>query len=78
MSKTQAKGGLPQMTEEQKKQAIARAFAQKKLSIAEGCLFNLCQNTKFVENCNANELAEFAVATADAFMKAIYEKPIDE
>ncbi len=78
MSKTQAKGGLPQMTEEQKKQAIARAFAQKKLSIAEGCLFNLCQNTNAVNDYTAEEMARFAVKVADEFMKAAYEKPLDE
>lgn len=66
------------MTEEQKKAAIVRAFAQKKLSIAEGVLFNLCQSASAIDNYTAEEVATYAVKVADAFMKAAYEKPLDE
>lgn len=69
----------PQMTEEQKKEQIKRAFMQKRASIAEGVLFNLCQNSGLTSTAIAepNEIAEAAIKITDAFMDQLYNKTLE-
>lgn len=69
MANTKKKLAVP--TPEEREAAIKRAFAQKRASIAEGVLFNLAQNPS-VLNAEPKEVADSAVAIADAFMESLY------
>lgn len=61
-------------TEEEKKAAMARAYAQKRASLAEGVLFGLCNNPSIVSTAFAEpeKIAESAVKVVDAFMEKLY------
>lgn len=68
------------LTEEEKKDQMMRAFIQKKASLAEGILFNLCQNPSLAEICehehkNAVEIAD---SMSDKFLKIIYKMEVSE
>lgn len=72
---------IPPMNEEQKKEAMVRAAMQKKASIAEGILFNLCQNpTLFKTDAPLSLYGIEAVKTANdmatEFMKVVYGQEI--
>ena len=75
------------LTEEEKKSHIMRAFMQKRASLAEGILFNLCQAKDINNNTTNYEcmlLVDVAIEMADHLMEKLYgakpqeEKPKDE
>ena len=57
------------LTEEEKKSQIMRAFMQKRASLAEGILFNLCHRVRFITD---NDLVDRAVEMADRLMEKLY------
>ena len=60
------------MTPEERKEAAARAYMQKKESIATGVLFNLCRNPRTTEESNLEALVEAAVIMADKMIEKLY------
>lgn len=66
------------LTEEEKKEQFMRAYIQKKASLAEGILFNLCQNPSLLQICEANKKSavEIANSAAEECMKVIYKQDI--
>lgn len=76
MGKSSIRPVPPQMTEEQKKEQIARAFMQKRASLAEGILFNLCSNQSIISTAFAEpgKVAEAAIKITDALMEQLYGK----
>ena len=65
----------PQMSEEERKEQMTRAFLQKRASLAEGILFNLCQ----AKNININTtnkdcmlMVDIAIEMADQMMEKLY------
>ena len=77
----------PKMSEEERKEQMTRAFLQKRASLAEGILFNLCQ-AKDINNNTTNKecelMVDVAIEMADHLMEKLYgakpqeEKPKDE
>lgn len=61
-------------SEEEKKAAMARAYAQKRAALAEGVLFNLCNNPSMVSTAfsEPTKIAETAVTIAESFMGKLY------
>lgn len=61
-------------TEEEKKAAMARAYAQKRAALAEGVLFNLCNNPSMVSTAFTEpaKIADSAVKIAESFMEKLY------
>ena len=57
------------LTEEEKKSQIMRAFMQKRASLAEGILFNLCHRVRVITD---NDLVDRAVEMADRMMEKLY------
>ena len=77
----------PKMSEEEKKEQMTRAFLQKRASLAEGILFNLCQAKDINNNTTNYEcklMVDVAIEMADHLMEKLYgakpqeEKPKDE
>ena len=71
----------PKMSEEERKEQMTRAFLQKRASLAEGILFNLCQGVRTIPD---NELVDRSIDMADRLMEKLYgakpqeEKPKEE
>ena len=71
----------PKMSEEERKEQMTRAFLQKRASLAEGILFNLCQGVRTIPD---NELVDRSISMADRLMEKLYgakpqeEKPKEE
>lgn len=62
---------------EEKKEQIMRAILQKKASLAEGILYNLCQgcsNPTELIMADASRLVDIANTMADEFMKVVYHQ----
>lgn len=69
----------PQMSEEERKEQMTRAFLQKKASLAEGILFNLVQGAitnNDVSNFQCKSLVNLASEMADEFMKVVFGQEI--
>ena len=89
MNKSMKPGAAAQrpLTEEEKKSQIMRAFMQKRASLAEGILFNLCQ-AKDINNNTTNYqcklMVDVAIDMADQMKEKLFgakpqeEKPKDE
>ena len=64
-----------QMTEEERKEQITMAFMQKRASLAEGILFNLCQ-AKDINNNTTNKecvlMVDVAIEMADHLIEKLY------
>lgn len=63
------------LTEEEKKSQIMRAFMQKRASLAEGILFNLCQAKDITYNTTNKEyelMVDVAIEMADHLMEKLY------
>ena len=61
------------LTEEEKKSQIMRAFMQKRASLAEGILFNLCQGMNIIpRDEEINLLVDRSVEMADRLMEKLY------
>ena len=61
------------LTDEEKEERIARAFLQKKASLAEGVLFNMVQGNVVAD---AKGIVKIANDIADEFMRVIYGQEI--
>ena len=59
----------PKMSEEERKEQMTRAFLQKRASLAEGILFNLCQGVRTIPD---NELVDRSMDMADRLMEKLY------
>lgn len=59
------------LTEEEKKSQIMRAFMQKRASLAEGILFNLCQAMDYT-NKEGKLMVDMAIEMADHLMEKLY------
>ena len=76
------------LTEEEKKSQIMRAYMQKRASLVDGILFNLCQAKDINNNTTNNEcvlMVDVAIEMADHLMEKLYgakpqegEKPKEE
>lgn len=77
-----------QMTEEERKAQMTRAFLQKRASLAEGILFNLCQKMRITQILTKTAgilLVDRSIEMADLLMEKLYgaktqeeEKPKEE
>jgi hypothetical protein len=65
------------MTQEERKEAAARAYMQKKESIATGVLFNMMHNETLLQNFNAEGLVGLAIEIADAMIEKLYFTPAE-
>ena len=64
-----------QMTEEERKEQMTRAFLQKRAALAEGILFNLCQAKDINNNTTNYEcklMVDVAIEMADHLMEKLY------
>ena len=70
----------PKMSEEDRKKEMTRAFLQKRASLAEGILFNLCQGVSVIpRDEEINLLVDRSVEMADRLMEKLYgAKPQEE
>ena len=75
------------LTEEEKKSQIMRAYLQKRASLAEGILFNLCQKMRITQILTKTAgilLVDRSIEIADYMMEKLYgaktqeEKPKEE
>ena len=57
------------LTEEERKQQMTRAFLQKRASLAEGILFNLCQAGII---STGTDLVDRAIVMSDYLMEKLY------
>ena len=63
----------PKMSEEEKKEQMTRAFLQKRTSLAEGILFNLCQGLSIIpRDEEINLLVDRSIEIADYLMEKLY------
>ena len=63
------------LTEEEKKSQSMRAFMQKRASLVEGILFNLCQAKDINNNTTNHEcvlMVDVAIEMADHLMEKLY------
>lgn len=65
------------MTPEERKEQAARAYMQKRESIATGVLFNLMHNQNLLDGGEVTDLdvaaiADFAIGVADKFIEKLY------
>ena len=61
----------PKMSEEERKEQMTRAFLQKRASLAEGILFNLCRGLFPGEEVMAT-LVDKSIDLADQMMEKLY------
>ena len=75
------------LTEEDRKKEMTRAFLQKRASLAEGILFNLCQKMRITQILTKTAgilLVDRSIEIADYLMEKLYgaktqeEKPKEE
>ena len=59
----------PQMSDEERKEQMTRAFLQKRASLAEGILFNLCQGVRIITD---DQLVDRSISMADRLMEKLY------
>lgn len=69
-----------QMTEEERKAQMTRAYLQKRASLVEGILFNLCQGLNFIpgESEETRELVDRSIEMADYMMEKLYGAKSEE
>ena len=61
------------LTPEERKEQAARAYMQKRESIATGVLFNMMQNNNVLnEGAAPEDVAEYAIKVADAMIEKLY------
>lgn len=60
------------LTPEERQEQAARAYMQKRESIATGVLFNLCRNPHTTEDSNLEALVEASIAMADKMIEKLY------
>ena len=59
----------PKMSEEERKEQMTRAFLQKRASLAEGILFNLCQGVNIIPD---KQLVDRSIEIADHMLEKLY------
>ena len=59
----------PKMSDEERKEQMTRAFLQKRASLAEGILFNLCQGVRIITD---DQLVDRSISMADRLMEKLY------
>ena len=59
----------PKMSEEERKEQMTRAFLQKRASLAEGILFNLCQGVRIITD---DQLVDRSISMADQMLEKLY------
>ena len=65
----------PKMSEEERKEQMTRAFLQKRASLAEGILFNLCQKMRITQILTKTAgilLVDRSIEIADYLMEKLY------
>ena len=75
MNKSMKPTAPRQMTEEERKEQMTRAFLQKRASLAEGILFNLCQGKNITEtttNIECIQMVDAAISMADKMIEKLY------
>lgn len=75
MNKSMKPTAPRQMTEEERKEQMTRAFLQKRASLAEGILFNLCQGkniTATTTNIECIQMVDVAISMADKMLEKLY------
>ena len=72
-----AAGNAPALTPEQKEEVIKRQFMQKRASLAEGILFNLCQGFASTGQIECEEVVNGSIAMADRMMAKLYGMEIE-
>lgn len=75
MNKSMKPTAPRQMTEEERKEQMTRAFLQKRASLAEGILFNLCQGKNITEtttNIECIQMVDVAIYMADKMLEKLY------
>ena len=73
MNKSMKPTAPRQLTEEERKEQMTRAFLQKRASLAEGILFNLCQGLSIIpRDEEINLLVDRSVEMADRLMEKLY------
>ena len=60
------------LTPEERKEQAARAYMQKRESIATGVLFNLMHNPNVTTNADATALVDTAIEVADKMIEKLY------
>ena len=61
------------MSDEERKEQMARAFLQKRVSLVAGILFNLCQGVTIIpRDEEINLLVDRSVEIADRLMEKLY------
>lgn len=61
------------LSEEERQEQAARMYMQKRESIATGVLFNMMHNSNVLNGgVTPEEIAEFAIKTADAVIEKLY------
>ena len=61
----------PQMSEEERKEQMTRAFLQKRASLAEGILFNICQGL-VPSDKDLESMVDMSIKMADHLMEKLY------
>ena len=61
----------PQMSEEERKKEMTRAFLQKRASLAEGILFNICQGLVPSEK-DLESIVDMSIKMADHMLEKLY------
>ena len=77
MNKSMKPGAAAQrpLTEEDRKEQMTRAFLQKRASLAEGILFNLCQKMRITQMFSKTAgilLVDRSIEIADYLMEKLY------
>ena len=68
----------PKMSDEERKEQMTRAFLQKRASLAEGILFNICQGLVPSEK-DLESIVDMSIKMADHLMEKLYgAKPQEE
>ena len=73
MNKSMKPGAAAQrpLTEEERKEQMTRAFLQKRASLAEGILFNICQGLVPSEK-DLESIVDMSIKMADHLMEKLY------
>ena len=61
----------PKMSEEERKEQMNRAFLQKRASLAEGILFNICQGW-FPSEKDLDSVVDISIRMADQMLEKLY------
>ena len=71
MNKSMKPTAPRQLTEEERKKEMTRAFLQKRASLAEGILFNICQGLVPSEK-DLESIVDMSIKMADHLMEKLY------